>query len=80
MGTTKVQINLRIHAVWSAPLLFTTWKYNISSFFILNFKPVPIFYGWAGQFVSYLVANPEDRFSRDGAQMYKWAASWEKGL
>ena len=24
---------------------------------------------WAGWFESYLVENPEDRFSRDGAQM-----------
>ena len=24
---------------------------------------------WAGRFVSYLVANPEDRFSRDVAQI-----------
>ena len=44
---------------------------------------------WAGRFESYLVANPEDRFSRDEAQMLtirnsdisgvvcKWAASWQ---
>ena len=27
------------------------------------------FYSWAGQFESYMDANPEDRFSHDGAQM-----------
>ena len=37
--------------------------YNTSSFYIQNFKPLPSFYGCAGQFVSYLVANPKDRFS-----------------
>ena len=25
MRTTKAQISLRIHAVWSAPLFFTAW-------------------------------------------------------
>ena len=34
-----------------------------------NLKPVASFCGWGGQFESYLVANPEDRFSRDEAQM-----------
>ena len=38
---------------------------NTCSFCIRNFKPLPSFYCWAGRFVSYLVANPEDRFSRD---------------
>ena len=31
----------------------------------LNVKPLASLYSWAGQFESYLVANPEDRFSRD---------------
>ena len=30
-----------------------------------NLKPLPSFCGWAGRFESYLVGNPEDRFSRD---------------
>ena len=33
-------------------------KYNTSSFSIRNFKPLPSFFGCAGRFVSYLVANP----------------------
>ena len=33
-----------------------------------NLKPLASLYSWAGQFESYLVANPKDRFSRDEAQ------------
>ena len=35
-----------------------------------NLKPVASLYSWAGQFEYYLVGNPEDRLSRDMAQMY----------
>ena len=41
---------------------------NTSSFYIRNFKPLPSFSGCAVRFVSYLVANLEDRFSGDEAQ------------
>ena len=34
-----------------------------------NFKSVPSLRSWAGWFVSYMVGNPEDRFSRDEARM-----------
>ena len=34
-----------------------------------NLKPLASLYSWAGQFESYLVAKPEDRFSRDVAQL-----------
>ena len=44
-------------------------KYNISSFYIRNFKPLASFCGCVGWFESYLVENHEDRFSRDEAQM-----------
>ena len=65
MRTTKVQISLRLHAVWSASLLFAAWvSDNISSFFVQNFKPLASLCSWAGWFESYLVENPEDRFSR----------------
>ena len=37
----------------------------VSSFYIRNFKPLATFCGCAGRFESYLVENPEDRFSRD---------------
>ena len=42
----------------------------IPGFYIRNFKPVPSFCGCAGRFESYLVENPEDRFSRDEAQIW----------
>ena len=49
--------------------LFKDWilemvpKYhNISSFYIQNFKAPASFCDCAGQFVSYLVENPEGRF------------------
>ena len=37
--------------------------YNISSFYIQNFKPLSSLYCWAGRFESYLVATPENNFS-----------------
>ena len=40
---------------------------SISSFYIWNFKPLASFCSCAGRFESYLVANPEDRFSHDKA-------------
>ena len=43
--------------------------YNISSFYIRNFKPLASFCGCAGWLVSYLNENPEERFSRDEAQI-----------
>ena len=47
-------------------------KYNASSFYIRTFKPLACFCGCAGLFVSTLVSNPKDRFSRDEAHI------WEK--
>ena len=43
--------------------------YNISSFYVRNFKPLGSFCGCAGWFESYMVENPEDRFSSDEAHM-----------
>ena len=40
-----------------------------------NFKPLPSFCGCAGLFVSYLVANPEDGFSRDVAHIIPWSST-----
>ena len=34
-----------------------------------NLKPLASLHRWTGQFESYRVANPEDRFSRDGAHI-----------
>ena len=43
--------------------------YNICSFYMQNFKPLASLCSWAGRFESYLVAHPEDRFSRDVAHL-----------
>ena len=42
-------------------------QYNASTFYSRDMKTVGSRYGCAGWFESYLVANPEDRFSRDEA-------------
>ena len=41
-----------------------------SSCYVQNFKTLSGLCGCADRFESYLVANPEDRFSRDEAQMF----------
>ena len=69
MRTTKAQISLRIHAVWSAPLFLLPRQCNISSFYIGNFMTPASFFSRADQFESYLFENPEDRFSRDEAHI-----------
>ena len=46
-----------------------TAQHQPISFFIRNFKPLPSFCDCAGRFESTLVANPEDKFSRDEAQL-----------
>ena len=45
-------------------------RYNTFSFYIQNFKTLARLCSWVGRFESYLVANPEGRFSRDEARMY----------
>ena len=42
---------------------------NTSSFYIQNFIPLASLYCCAGRFESYLVGNPEDKFSRDEAHI-----------
>ena len=46
-------------------------EYNTSSFYIHNFKPLASFCGCADRVESTLVANPENRFSRDEAHFNK---------
>ena len=79
MRTTEVQISLHIHAVWSAPSLFAAHPCSLISTFVVhcldsimslvsvfgNFMPLACFCSCADQFESYLIENPEDRFSRD---------------
>ena len=73
MRTAKAQISLRIRAVW----FVVRCLYNIFSFYIRNFKPLSSLCSWADWFESYLVANPEDRFSRDEAQLRFWCGCIE---
>ena len=44
-------------------------QYNTCSCYVLNFKTLASFCGCAGRFVSYLVANPQDRFSCNEAHL-----------
>ena len=67
MQTTKAQISLHI---WSAPLLFVAWIVWIPPLTIAKISDLASLISWAGRFESYLVANPEDRFSSDGAHLY----------
>ena len=46
-------------------------KYNISTCYSWNFKTLASFCSWADWFECNLVANPEDRFSRDVTQSVK---------
>ena len=45
-------------------------EHNPSTSKIRNSKPLAIFYGFTARFVSDLVENPEDSFSRDTVHMY----------
>ena len=44
--------------------------YNTFSFYIQTCKPLASLCGCAERFESYLVENPEDRFSRDEVQLF----------
>ena len=67
MRTTKVQISLRIRAVWSAHLLFAAWivlyLYYIQNFLIAQTEAeqVGFCHTWS--------QNPDDRFSHDVAHL-----------
>ena len=50
--------------------LLHRWK-KTSSTYIQNFKSLASLCGRAGEFESYLVGNPEDRFSHDVAHIRK---------
>ena len=55
MRTTKTQISLHLY---------------ISTCYSWNFKTLASLCSWAGWFESYLVGNPEDRFSHDVAHVF----------
>ena len=54
--------------IWSG-ILWISKRSNIYTCYIQSLKILACFCGCAGRFVSYLVANPEDRFSRDEAHI-----------
>ena len=45
-------------------------QYNASTCYSRSFKTLACFCSSAGRFESYLVENPEDRFSCDGTQLF----------
>ena len=71
MRKTKLQISLRIRAVWSAPLFSLSRKHNTSRCHVRNFKSLATcrFSRWAGQFESYQVANLR-------RQVFSWHGSY----
>ena len=64
MRTTKAQISLRIRAVWPASAFVSRCLDSIPLISVPKIS-LASFSCWAGWFGSYLVADSEDRFSRD---------------
>ena len=82
MRTTKVQISLRIRAVWSALCCSLLRQYDMYTCYIQSFKIVPSFCSWAGWFESYLVENQRRHLfawcgSSDNVRMIIWAILWD---
>ena len=71
LWTTKAQTSLRIRADWSAPLLFDFWKDNISTH---AFNVLASLCSWGYWFESHFHVNPEDRFCREEAHV--WRRKW----
>ena len=63
MRTTKAQSLIRTFVVRCLDSIISL------AFYVQNVKPLASFCFCAGRFKSYLVENPEDRFSRDEAQL-----------
>ena len=64
MRTTKALVRLRIQSDQCLCCSLPGW-YNTSTCYSRNFKTLASLWSWADRFESYLVANPEGRFSRD---------------
>ena len=62
MRTTKMQISLCIHTVWSAPLFSLLKQCNTYTCYLQNSRTVASLCNWVGWFESYLVANPKTGF------------------
>ena len=60
--TTRIVQSLYLRS-WSEPLFSLLRKYNHSTFYTRNFKPLAIFCSCTARYVSDLVGNPKDWFS-----------------
>ena len=69
MRPTKVQISLRICAVWSVRLYSLPSWYVTYNCYIRNSMTLASFCSWAGCFVSYLVTKP-------WRQLFSWRGSY----
>ena len=58
--------------------LISTFVVCISSFCIGNFMTLASFFSWADRFESYLVENPDDRFSHDKAHIISSLWNWHR--
>ena len=66
---TKTQISCAVTAQLISAFIFAAQKYYSSFIHIENFKLLPIFCDYTGRFVSDLVGNPKDQFSRFAAHI-----------
>ena len=69
IAKTKAPISRAVTAQLIGAFVFATRIVKFSSFYSQNFKLLAFFCDYTGWFMSDLVGNPEDRFSRLAAQM-----------
>ena len=65
---TKTQISFMVTGKLISTFVFATRTVQVQSLYFLNPKFLAIFCGCTAWFVSDLVGNPEDQFSRNEAQ------------
>ena len=75
MRTAKTQTSLRIHAVWSASVLFAGEIVQYLYLLYLKLQDSK----WAGRFESYLVTYPEGGFSYDVTLILSWQSELSVG-
>ena len=73
MSATKVQISLRILAVWSAGLCYSlSREYSSHTFSMQNLNSIACLCRYACWFEPYVVANPKERLSTRRGLNVKW--------
>ena len=77
----SIKYLVSVYAIYKVQSGYRIWLYQfliVAQVIFLLFKTLASLYSWAGRFESYLVANLEDRFSRDEAQIiyYLEATLW----